>query len=370
MTNDQRLLDCFIDLVKIKSLTYDERAVADYIKQALSSLDVEITEDDAGSKIGGNTGNVIVRLPGAEDIPVVLLAAHMDTVEPADGVEPELKNGIIRSSGKTILGADDKSGCAVIIELLRSLSGEGEKHPSVEAVFTVAEEKGLKGAHQLDVNSLKARMGFVIDGDGPTGIIITKAPYQDYFKATFKGKAAHAGVEPEKGISAIEAASKAVSAMKLGKIDEETTSNIGVIEGGRAINIVAEKTVIEGEARSHSVSKLELQVEHMRECVSKAAKEVGASFEIDVARLYDGFVFDDDDELVKAVEAAAEGVGATPKLMTSGGGSDTNVFNKAGIRTLNLSCGPTNVHTTEESVPLEDMTRAVRMLDRLLRGHV
>ena len=367
MINDQRLLDCFIDLVRIKSLTYDERGVADYIKKTLGLLDVDITEDGTGAKIGGNTGNVIVRMSGDEGMSPVLLAAHMDTVEPADGVEPRIDNGVISSSGGTILGADDKAGCAVMIELLRVLDEDRVDHPPIEAVFTVAEEKGLKGAYHLDIDALKARTGFVMDGDGPTGIIITKAPFQDYFKTKFTGKAAHAGVEPERGISAIEAASKAISNMRLGRIDDETTANIGVINGGRAINIVADETVIEGEARSHSISRLKLQVEHMKECVAGAAKETGAGYDIDIVRLYDGFSFRSEDTLVKAVIKAAERSGADPRLMTSGGGSDTNVFNKAGIESLNISCGQQRVHTTEESIAVIDMVKAVRMLEMLLR---
>lgn len=366
MIREQRLLDCFLDLVRIDSLTFEERGLADYIGSVLSSLEIPFTEDAAGVELGGSAGNLIARVPGASPGPTILLAAHMDTVAPGMGVAARVKKGVVAGGGDTVLGADDKAGCAVILEVLRSLKEAGSGHPPLEAVFTVAEEKGLLGAGKLDLKGLHASAGFVLDGDGPVGNVVIKAPYQDYFKAVFHGKAAHAGVEPEKGVSAIKAAAEAVARMKLGRLDDETTANIGVIEGGRAINIVADTTVIEGEARSHSLAKLKVQIEEMRECALDGASMAGARVEVTVNRLYDGFAFKEDDYVVREAVAALERTGVKAKLHASGGGSDTNVFNKAGIAAVNLSVGAQRVHTTDERIEIGDMVRAARAVHTLV----
>ncbi len=366
MINKRRLVDMFTHLVKIESITFNERQVADYIGDLLASIGVEYEEDGSARQLNGSCGNIIARIPGRNDSPTILLAAHMDTVEPGVNIEPVIEKGTIRSSGKTVLGADDKAGCAVIIEVLTSIMQDSIDHSPLEIVFTAAEEKGLLGSRNLDMAQFSASFGFVIDGDGPVGAIVIKAPYQDYFKAVFKGKAAHAGVEPEKGISAIKAAAYAVSNMKTGRIDSETTANIGVIKGGRAINTVAEETIIEGEARSHDISKLKQQVENMRECVSDANKTVGTIAAIRIDRLYDGFSLSEDEDVVKIAKKVIRDKGIEPRLIASGGGSDTNIFNKGGIKTLNLSCGAEKVHTTSEHISIDDMVKAATILESVL----
>lgn len=361
-----RLLSTFLDLVKIDSLTYQERQVADYIIQRFSRFGIEITEDEAGEALGGNAGNLIARIPGRFPGPLTMMAAHMDTVQPGESIQPQVEDGIVTSFGDTILGADDKAGCAVIIELIERLIESDAMHVPIEAVFTIAEEKGLVGVNKMDIKSLKAERGFVLDGDGAVGRIVIKAPYQDYFKAVFHGKAAHAGVEPERGISAIKAASDAIARMKLGRIDEETTANIGIIEGGRAINIVPDTTVIQGEARSHSLDKLKQQIEHMKSCVEDAGLMSSTPVDITVERLYDGYAFKHDDPLVTETVAAVKAVDVVPELVISGGGSDTNVFNKFGVPTLNISCGSERVHTTEERVAVQDMETALSIMEQLV----
>jgi len=368
LINSGRLLSTFLDLVKIDSLTFAEKSLANYIGKRLKKMGISFEIDSAGRKVGSDTGNLIARLParGKSNARPILFAAHMDTVAPGTGVKPVVRNDTVRSNGDTVLGADDKAGCGIILESLQSLIEENLPHGDIEVVFTIAEEKGLLGAKCLDFNKLKAKWGFVMDGDGTIGNIIVKAPYQDALKIVFKGKAAHAGVNPEKGISAIRGASIAISRMKLGRIDEETTANMGVIEGGRAINIVPDETVIEGEARSHSKAKLKVQVRHMLACAKEANREVGTKTEVELKRLYDGFAFSEKDRVVSVAMEAASRIGVTPNLVASGGGSDTNIFNKEGIRAVNLSVGAKDVHTTDESVSIEAMVKAAEMVIQLI----
>jgi tripeptide aminopeptidase len=362
------LLSTFLDLVKIDSLTFNEKSLANYIGKCLKKMGISFEIDSAGKQVGSNTGNLVARIParGKSKARPILFAAHMDTVAPGTGVQPVVKNGTVRSKGDTILGADDKAGCAIILESLQSLREGNLFHGDIEVVFTIAEEKGLLGAKCLDFDKLKAKWGFVMDGDGTIGNIIVKAPYQDALKMVFKGKAAHAGVNPENGINAIRAASVAISKMKLGRIDEETTANMGVIRGGRAINIVPDETIVEGEARSHSKAKLKVQIRQMLDCAKEANKEVGTKTEVELKRLYDGFAFGEKDKVVSLAMEAARRIEVTPKLVASGGGSDTNIFNKKGIEAVNLSVGARDVHTTSESVSVEAMVKAAEMVIHLI----
>lgn len=367
MVDQENLLSTFLDLVQIESLTFNERGVASYIGRRLKKLKIPFQIDQAGKALGGNCGNLIACLPGTKRAKPILFAAHMDTVAPGVGVEPVVKKGVVRSKGNTILGADNKAGCAIVLEMLWTIKKKNLPHPPIEAVFTVAEEKGLLGVKQLNLKKLRSKIGFVMDGDGVIGNIIVKAPYQDAIKAVFYGKAAHAGVVPEKGISSIRGAALAISKMKLGRIDKETTANIGIIQGGRAINIIPDETTIEGEARSHALSKLKMQVEKMRQAIERANGEVGTKAKVEVKRLYDGFSFSEKDKVVQMAMAAVRRVGAKPNLVASGGGSDTNIFNKAGIRSVNLSCGAKDVHTINESVLVDHMVKATEITLALIR---
>lgn len=368
MVDRENLLSTFLDLVQIDSLTFNEKRVASYIGRRLKKLKIFFEVDQAGKTLGGNSGNLIARLPGTKKkAKPILFAAHMDTVAPGVGVEPVVKKGIVRSKGNTILGADNKAGCAIVLAVLETVKRKNLSHPPLEVVFTVAEEKGLLGAKQLNFKKLRSKIGFVMDGDGAIGNIVVKAPYQDAIKAVFYGKAAHAGVDPEKGISSIRGAALAISKMKLGRIDEETTANIGIIQGGRAINIIPDETTIEGEARSRTLLKLKTQAEKMRQAIEKANSEVGTRAKIEVKRLYDGFSFSEKDKVVQTAMAALRRVGAKPNLVASGGGSDTNIFNKAGIRSVNLSCGAKDVHTIRENVSVDHMVKAAEIALALIR---
>jgi tripeptide aminopeptidase len=356
MINQDRLVSTFLELVQIDSPSGQEEEIARHLTAALKSLGLTVARDQ--------TGNVIGRLAGEGAL--LLVSAHMDTVEPGRGVKPIVANGIITSDGATILGGDDKSGVAAILEVLRALMEQGLPHPPLEVALTVSEETGLNGAKGLDLTTLRAKEGIVLDSGGPIGAIVVSAPSQNRLRAVVHGKTAHAGVEPESGINAIVVAAEAIAAMPLGRIDEETTANVGRIQGGTATNIVPDRVEIAGEARSHDQSKLEVQVQAMTEALKKAASQHGATVEIDVERSYSTFKLSKEDAIVQRAMTAANTLGLTPVLVPSGGGSDANIFNAGGIATINISSGMDKVHTTEERLAVDDLIKCAEFLLAIL----
>jgi len=369
MINERRILDEFIQLTKIPGTGGRERQVADMLKEKIKALGLEVNEDDAGRRAGGNAGNLIFALAPVGKISCpVLLCAHMDTVEPAFGVDPVLENGVVCSRGETILGADDKAGIAAILEVIRVIRESKMEHGGLEVVFTIWEEGGLFGAKNLDVSRLNSRLAYVLDCDGLPGTIITRAPTQDKISARIKGRAAHAGINPEEGINAIFVAASAIAKMKLGRIDEETTANIGVISGGRATNIIPDLVYLEGEARSLNKSKCDEQTRTMGAIIEQTAFALGAQTEIEKERLYHGFELSPDDRVVKLVLAAAQRLNFSPKLVSSGGGSDANIFNNRGITCANLGIGMQKVHTTGEFIKVEDLVNSARLVLEIIRS--
>jgi len=356
MINQDRLVSTFLELVQIDSPSGQEEEIARHLTAELRSLGLTVEHD--------TTGNVIGHLAG-EGQPI-LLCAHMDTVEPGRGVKPVIASGMITSDGTTILGGDDKSGVAVILEVLRVLREQHLPHPSLEVALTVSEETGVIDAQGLDLATFRAKEGIVLDSGGPIGAIVVAAPSQEKIRAIVHGKTAHAGVEPEKGINAIVVAAEAIAAMPLGRIDEETTANIGRIQGGMATNIVPDRAEIAGEARSRDERKLESQVKAMTEALEKAAKRHGAMVEIDVQRSYSTFKLSEEVGIVRRAVAAAKSLGLTPALVPSGGGSDANIFNAGGIATINISTGMDQVHTTEERIAVDDMVKSAEFLMAVL----
>src|SRR5918911_1088404 len=278
MINEERIKNLLLELVQIDSVSREEREVAQRIKAYCEELGAEVFIDDAGSKVGGNTGNVIARFPGTlHNADPIMMSAHMDTVVPGRGVKPIIEGDIIRTDGSTVLGGDDKSGCAVIIETIRSLHEQSIPHAPIDAVFSICEEVGLLGAKHLDMSKVRARYGIVFDSDDP-GFLFTKGPSADHFEIKIYGLEAHAGVAPEQGISAIRIAAEAISAMKLFRIDDETTANIGVIRGGEATNIITNLVTLKGEARSLDDRKLDAQTAH----IIKACEDAAAKYEVTV----------------------------------------------------------------------------------------
>jgi tripeptide aminopeptidase len=290
----------------------------------------------------------------------------MDTVGPGEGIRPLVVDGVVKSDGNTVLGADDKAGIAVILEALSSVLESGMKHGRVEIVLTVAEEIGLLGSKNLDLSQLQARRVFVLDGEGEIGGIVVRAPSQNSIRATFKGRSAHAGLNPEAGINAIDAAAEAITCMTLGRIDEETTANVGIIRGGRAANIVPDEAYLEGEARSLSEESLDRQTREMEKCLQEGATKLGAQVEALVTRAYSSFNLGLQDAIVKIALEAAENLGIKARLASTGGGSDTNVFNESGLPAVNLSVGYENVHTAREKIPVKNLEKAAQYLVEII----
>ncbi len=362
MVNKERMAKEFMELVRIDSLTFNERKMADKLKALLESYGYSPWEDDAGCKVRGNAGNIICTIKGEKDVPAVLLMAHMDTVSPGTNKNPVMEGDIIKTDGNTVLGADDAAGIECILEAVRVLKEDGIKHGDIQIVFTIAEEGGLNGAKALDYSKIYARYGIVLDEGGPIGRVAVSAPSQNKIDIVVKGKAAHAGVEPEKGISAIQIAAEAISGMKLGRIDPETTANIGVISGGYATNIVCDRVELKAECRSRDKAKLEAQTAHMKECFEQAASKLGGSVEFKSELMYPAFNISAEDEIISILKDAAEEAGVELKLDATGGGSDTNILNGKGIQSVNISVGMEKAHSVEEQIRVDDMVKAVRFL--------
>jgi len=366
MVEQNRVLAEFLELVQIDSVSGRERDIADALIIRLKELGFDVREDDAG-RPSGNAGNLIAVLPPAGGGEPLLLSAHMDTVEPGRGVRPVVADGVIRSSGDTILGADDKAGIAAILEAVRAIKEEGLSHGGLEVVFTIGEECGLLGAKRLDISRLRARLGYVLDGEGEPGSIVVQAPTQDKIGALVRGRAAHAGVNPQDGINAIQVAAHAIARMSLGRLDEETTANIGIISGGKAINIVPDSCHLQGETRSLDSRKRQAQTEAVCRILRQTAAEFGAAVDIVTETLYREFQLTAADRVVRIALDAAAALGLQTRLVKTGGGSDANIFNEKGIPTANLGIAMQNVHTTEEFIRVADLVDSARLLVEIIR---
>lgn len=367
MINKDRLLKRFLEYVQIDSPTKHEREFADFLKKEMEDMGIEVVMDNAGESVGSDSGNLIGRVKGTTEGETILFSAHMDTVSPSIGIKPVIRDGVIYSDGTTILGGDDKAGIAAILEAVETIKENNIPHGDIEIVFSIFEEGGLYGAKNLEYDKLKAKLGFVLDSGGDPGLIIIQGPAQNKINAKFIGKEAHAGVSPEHGISAIQMASEAISNMKLLRIDEETTANIGIISGGEATNIVTKEVEIQGEARSLKDEKLRVQTEHMIQCCKEAVEKFGGQVEMDVSNSYGAFKVDEDDEIVKKVELACENTGLKSFTASSGGGSDTNILNANGITAINLGIGERKPHTLEEHLHIKDLENAARLTLNIIK---
>lgn len=366
MVNEERLLREFLELVQIDSVSGQERQICDRLKEKLAALGLQVTEDAAAQKEPESAGNIIAHLPGTGTGPHLLFCAHMDTVEPGRGIEPVIgPDGVIRSGGETILAADDKAGIAAILEALRGMTAEKINHGGLTLLFTVGEEIGLLGAKALSP-SLRADMGFVLDATGKPGEIIVRAPSQDKIVATVHGRAAHAGVNPEAGINAIVVAARAIAAMPLGRIDQETTANIGIIRGGKAVNIVPDNAYLEGEVRSLRSTRRAEHTALLCRILEETAQAAGATVDVHVELLYEGFDLSPSEPVVRVAQEAARRCGLQPVLAQSGGGSDANILNARGIPTVNLATGMEKVHTTEEQIAVADLVSLARLVQAII----
>jgi tripeptide aminopeptidase len=368
MINVNRMADSFMELVRIDSVSREEGRLAAYLQNQLESLGAETVFDGSAAQTGSDTGNLIARINGSGGKVPLLFSAHMDTVEPGRGINPILKKGIITSDGTTILGADDKSAIAILLEMLRVLKESGASHPPMEFVFSTCEEIGLLGAKHLDWSLISARHGYVLDTRDPEGLV-TRAPSANRLKFTVVGRDAHAGSAPEKGINAILIAAKAIATLELGRLDAETTCNLGVIRGGDAINIVPKLVQVDGEVRSHDDRKLDEVTQRMIDAFKAAATSYPSQDDsdlpyvtVDVHPDFKRTHIPDNHAVVRMAFRAAERLKRSIGLQVAGGGSDANVFFQRGIMTGVIGTGMTDVHSVREHVDLADMVKACEMV--------
>jgi len=345
MIKPERIKDEFLELASISSMSRREGAVARRLESILKSMGASVEVDDAGEKVGGETGNILARFAGTKpDAPPFLLSAHMDTVGPAEKIHLEVEGDIVHTDRTTVLGGDDKAGIVSIFEAIRVLREEKIPHGDIEVILSICEETGLLGAKHFDTGRLRAKRGLVLDVDGVCELI-TRAPVANRLSFTVTGLEAHAGICPERGLSAIQI-------------------NLGRIQGGLATNIVPTRVVVDGETRSLSVAKLEAQTEHMRQRFEEAAArhavrledgERRARVEVKVDRQYERLDVADTAKVVTLVAGAAKGLGKSFKTRATGGGSDANVYTTRGIEIANLACGMRDIHTVHEWVDLKDL---------------
>ena len=375
MINKKSMIDEFIELVSIDSESLNEKRIADTLEKKLKELGLEVWRDDGGEAFGGNAGNVMGRLKGNCDGEALLFAVHMDTVKPGKGINPVIENDVIKSDGSTILGSDDKSGIVAILEMLRIIKEENRKHGDIEVLFTFGEEIGLLGAKTVDVSKFRSKYGFALDSE-EVNYIVFKAPSQNTIEFEIYGKESHAGVSPERGVSAIEVAADAINHMKLGRIDKETTANIGIIEGGRATNVVTGYVKMKGEARSHNTEKLDRQTRSMIEAVWDAVERskryspdglIMARSKETVSREYDGISVDKNELSARLAYEAINKAGLKAEFVEMGGGSDANILNGKGIKMVILGTGMSEVHTKNEFIKIEDMMNITRIILNIIQ---
>ena len=351
--------ELFLELARVPSPSGQERAVADQVVDYLRALALPVDEDDAGTRIDSTIGNLLCRIePSGEGTPL-FFCAHLDTVPPEGPIEPVVEDGVVRNGGGTILGADNKAAVAAMLDATRRIVAESRPHGGIELLFTPKEEVGLRGAEAFDQERLHARLGYVYDHAGPIGEVILGAPYQVKLDASFRGRAAHSGMYPEEGRSAIAAAARAIADLRLGRLDEETTANVGEIHGGTARNIVPERCSFAAEARCHDERKLGELVQEMLETITFAAQVSDCDVETAVDPSARGYSFRREDEAVRLAAAALERTGFQPTYRLSGGGADANVFNERGLQCLNLANGMTDIHTPDERIAVADLDRMV-----------
>jgi tripeptide aminopeptidase len=356
-------LSVFLELAALPSPPGEERAVADRVLDYLRGLGLDPDEDDAGATVGSTMGNVFCRLdPAGRRGAPLFFCAHLDTVPPEASIEPVVgEDEVVRNGAGTILGADDKSAVAAMLEATARLLEDGRPHAGVELLFTPKEEVGLLGAAAFDASRLRARHGYVYDHAGPIGEVILGAPFQQKLDVRFHGRAAHSGMFPEDGRSAIAAAARAIADLRLGRLDEETSANVGRIEGGTARNVVPEWCGFQAEARSHDERKLADVVREMVDTITFAASLEECEVETQVSGLSPGYRFRRDDLPVRLAATALERVGREPAYILSGGGADANVFNERGLQCVNLANGMTDIHTPEERIAVGDLHEMVEV---------
>ncbi|MCF8114396.1 MAG: M20/M25/M40 family metallo-hydrolase [Desulfotignum sp.] len=373
MINSQRLARRFTLLVQIDSESRSEARVAAEIEKILTRMGAAVCYDTAKEKTGGNCSNLVAKFAGNRPVPPMFLSGHMDTVVPGKGVRVGFENGVFTSDGTTILGSDDKSAIAIILEVMDVVKENNLPCPPVELIFTVCEEIGLLGAKYFDLSLIDARFGYILDSTDTKGIV-TRAPAANKIFIQVYGRAAHAGAAPEKGVSAIYAAARAISELELGRIDNETTCNLGIITGGMATNIIPEKVEIKGEVRSHDPEKLSAVTQKIVDAFEKTTQALRGidtvpRVKIVVENDFPNTHIPETHKAVVLARKAAANLGRTLESKTIGGGADANIFFGKGVVAGVLGTGMTDVHTVNESIALKDMEDTARLVLEILQVH-
>ena len=358
----ERALELMLQLLTIDSPSGQESGIRIDLTKRLLALGLSTEADSAGNLYGK-----LAASPGLEPAPTILLNCHMDTVPTAVRVRPHVRDGILFSDGTTALGADDKAGITALLITLESIIHNKTPHGAIVVLFTVSEETGLEGARQVE----RARLGtidrgYTLDASGPVGTVMFSAPFKSRADLVFHGKSAHAGFAPEKGISAISLAARAIDRMHLLRIDAETTANIGSIQGGAGTNIVCDRVDVVLETRSRVKKKMAAQISHMRTCCEEAVSALGGSFDFTVEQLYPGYQIPAEDPSLAVIRQACEKKGLPFRMIETGGGSDANILREKGIPLVVLSVGYRSPHTCEECLPLDELNNLVRLLTELV----
>lgn len=361
------LLEHFLELVAVPSPSGAERAVSDLIQARFRAAGIDVREDDSAAATGASSGNLVATVKGTGGGVPIALSAHMDTVPIDRPPTVVVENGVVRTDGETVLGADDKAAVTALLQVAHDLAADPPAG-DVSFVISASEEVGLKGAAALDVAALPAEACFVFDSEGPVGTLVMSAPSLRRVTAEFTGRSAHAGIEPEQGRSAIVAASRAVAAMRLGRLDEQTTANVGLIEGGSAVNVVPERCVVTAEARSRDETRLAAQVGDMLEACNVAAAETGVDVAVTVDEDFHGYVHDDTGLPVRLARAAFAACDVEPNPIGGGGGSDANVFNLRGLPAVTLGVGFEDVHSPLEHIAVARLGDVYRVAHALVRA--
>ena len=360
--NRERMLSRLIEMIQIDSVSFEEKAMSDYLEKYWIEKGLEVYRDNAGEKFGGNGSNILVHIPGTIAGEALCFNAHQDTVEPGRGIQPVLDGNLLRSSGNTILAADDKSGIAMLMEAYDVLQETGDLHREMYFLFTICEEQNMHGAKNFDYSKLPCKGIFSLDGAGSLGNMSIAGPAKDGIKVTFKGRKAHAGIEPEKGINAAVMLAKALSAVKFGRIDHETTSNVGRIAGGDMTNVVTDEAFFTAEVRSHSQEKLDREVNAIRQASLAAAAEMCGEAIIEVSHDYPAIKADFNSFIHQKLMEVYAKEGYEIKQVISGGGGDSNIFAGQGFQCTGISTGMKDVHSSSETLDLDVWMKALRIL--------
>lgn len=355
------VLALFTELAAVPSPSGQELEVARLVRRYLRDLGLEVEEDDAGPRIDSTSGNLLARIEptGSDGGMPIFFCAHLDTVPPDGPLEPVVENGVVRNAGGTILGADNKAAVAAMLEGVRRVLAENRPHAGIELLFTMREETACLGAGAFDTSRLRARAGFVYDHAAPIGDVVVAAPHQREIDVVFRGRSAHAGINPEDGRSAIQAAARAIADLRLGRLDEETTANVGLIDGGTARNVVAERCALVTEARSRDEGKLVELVQEMLDTFAFAAAVCDCEVETRVDELYRGYRLAADNPALRLAFAGLERAGFPPRGVEVGGGADANIFNARGLPCVVLANGMANIHSPDEEISIADLEAMV-----------